>query len=56
MSNPFKEIQENNTPSDDLRRRVLGDVDKIKLTLDIAELFLVQSPQIISSLFKTKEK
>lgn len=53
MSNPFKEIQEHNTPSEDIRRKVLGDVDKVKLTLDIAELFLLKSPQIITSLFKT---
>ena len=56
MSNPFKEIQENKAPSEDLRRRVLGDIDKVKLTLDIAELFLLQSPQIITSLFKTDKK
>lgn len=56
MSNPFKEIQETKAPSEDLRRRVMDDIDKVKLTLDIAELFLLQSSEIITSLFKTDKK
>ncbi len=55
MGNPFKEIQENNQPSKDLRKKVLGDIDKLKLTLDMVDLFLVKQPQVITTLFKNKK-
>ena len=56
MSNPFKEIQENNVPPKNLRKKVLGDVDKVKLVLDLADLFLIKQPQVILTLFKNNKK
>lgn len=56
MSNPFKEIEKHEQPSKELRKKVLGNIDNVKLTLDIADLFLVIQPQIISSLFKNNKK
>lgn len=54
MSNPFKEIQENEEPSKELRQKVLGDLDRLGLALDLAELFLIHQPKVLSSLFKSK--
>ncbi len=56
MSNPFKEIQENEKPSKKLRQRVLGDLDRLNLAVDLADLFLVQQPKIITTLFNNKNK
>ncbi|MDO6738054.1 hypothetical protein [Wenyingzhuangia sp. 2_MG-2023] len=55
MSNPFKEIQENHEPSKELRKKVLSDVDMLKLTLDLADLYLIKYPKILSTLFKNKK-
>ncbi len=55
-SNPFKEIQEHQEPSKELKRRVLGDIDKIKLSMDLAELFLIHPQNVISTLFTTPKK
>ncbi|NIJ46320.1 hypothetical protein FHR24_002804 [Wenyingzhuangia heitensis] len=56
MSNPFKEIQENQQPSPELRKKVLGNIDALKLSLDLADLFLVKQPQILSTIFKKKKQ
>lgn len=55
MSNPFKEIQENQEPSKELRQRVLGNLDKLSLAVDLAELFLINQPKVLSTLFKNKK-
>ena len=55
-NNPFKEIQENKEPSKELRGRILGNVDKIQLAVDLADLFLIKQPQIITTLFEKNKK
>ena len=54
-SNPFKEIQENKQPSEELRSKVLGNIDKLKLFIDLAELFIVKQPQSITSVLMDKK-
>lgn len=53
--NPFKEIQENQKPSKELRKKVLGDIDKLSLAIDLAELFLINQPKVLSTFFKNKK-
>jgi len=54
MANPFKEIIENQSVPDILKEKVLSDVDTIKLTLDIADLFLVKYPNTIGGLLNNE--
>ena len=39
-----------------LKQKVLNDVNKIKLTIDIADLFLVKYPSTIGNLMGLKNK
>ncbi|MGY6648635.1 hypothetical protein [Wenyingzhuangia sp. IMCC45574] len=56
MNNPFKDIQGNEKPSKDLRNRVLGDLDRLNLALDLADLFLIQQPKVLTALFTKENK
>ena len=47
MSNPFKRIIHHHSVPDVLKKKVLSDIGMIKLTLDIADLFLVKYPNTI---------
>ncbi len=51
MNNPFKEIQGNESLPEDHREKVLGDIDKTKLFLDLANFFLTEHPKVILTLF-----
>lgn len=58
MENPFKKILDYKEVPEVLKNKVLNDVDMIKLTLDIADLFVVKYPNTIGDLFtggKTKK-
>jgi len=48
--NPFKEILHNEELPDVLRDKVLNDVAMIKLSIDIADLFVVKYPNAIGDL------
>ncbi|WP_405609150.1 hypothetical protein [Polaribacter sp. Asnod1-A03] len=50
MDNPFKKIIHHHGVPDVLKEKILGDIDAIKLTLDIADLFLVKYPDTVGSL------
>lgn len=52
MKNPFKEILNDEKLPEIIRSRVLNDVDLIRLSLDLSDLFLVKSPNILRTLFK----
>lgn len=56
MENPFKNIIENQKVPEILRERVMNDVNMIKLSLDMADLFAVKYPSSIFNLIDTSSK
>lgn len=50
MENPFKKILHNEEVPQILKEKVLNDVAMIKLTLDMADLFVVKYPSTIGDL------
>jgi len=52
MDNPFKNILHNEELPDVLKKKVLNDVSMIKLTIDIADLFVIKYPSAIGDLLK----
>ena len=56
MENPFKKIFEHQEVPSVLKEKVLNDVGMIKLTLEVADLFVVKYPNTIGSLLTLKEK
>lgn len=59
MENPFKKILHHEEVPKALKKKVLNDVAKVKLTLDIADLFVVKYPNTIGDLLNgggTKNK
>ncbi len=56
MENPFKKILEHQEVPKVLKEKVLGDVAMIKLTLDVADLFVVKYPSTLGSLLTLSEK
>ena len=56
MENPFKKIFEHQEVPKVLKEKVLNDVGMIKLTLDVADLFVVKYPNTIGSLLTLSEK
>jgi hypothetical protein len=56
MENPFKKIIEHQEVPKVLKEKVLNDVGMIKLTLDVADLFVVKYPNTIGSLLTLNEK
>lgn len=55
MDNPFKKILHNKELPEVLKDKVLNDVAMIKLTLDMADLFVVKYPNTIGDLFTAGE-
>ncbi len=51
MDNPFKNILMNEKVPDILRDKVVNDIDVIKLSLEIADLFTVKYPSVIREFF-----
>lgn len=56
MENPFKKIFEHQEVPKVLKEKVLNDVGMIKLTLDVADLFVVKYPSTMGSLLTLNEK
>jgi hypothetical protein len=56
MNNPFKRIIHHQSVPDVLKKKVLSDIGMIKLTLDIADLFLVKYPNTIGDLLNNDNK
>lgn len=50
MENPFKKILHNQEVPQILKEKVLNDVAMIKLTIDMADLFVVKYPNTIGDL------
>ncbi len=50
MDNPFKKILHNKELPEVLKKKVLNDVAMIKLSIDIADLFVVKYPNAIGDL------
>ncbi|QXP73498.1 hypothetical protein RRF68_11235 [Tenacibaculum sp. HL-MS23] len=50
MENPFKKILHNEELPEALKGKVLNDVAMIKLSIDIADLFVVKYPSTIADL------
>ena len=50
MDNPFKKILHNEELPEVLKEKVLNDVAMIKLTIDMADLFVVKYPSTIVDL------
>ncbi len=50
MDNPFKRIIHHHTVPEVLKKKVLSDIGMIKLTLDVADLFLVKYPNTIGDI------
>ncbi len=50
MDNPFKKILHNEELPQVLKKKVLNDVAMIKLTIDMADLFVVKYPNTIGDL------
>ncbi|RCS28257.1 hypothetical protein DUT90_01360 [Polaribacter sp. WD7] len=53
MDNPFKRIIHHQSVPEVLKKKVLSDIGMIKLTLDIADLFLVKYPNTVGDLLSS---
>ena len=56
MENPFKKLLHNEEVPKVLREKVINDISVIKLTLDVADLFMVKYPNTIGEFFDTEKK
>ncbi|MFY7672089.1 hypothetical protein ACOSP6_13475 [Tenacibaculum sp. MEBiC06402] len=50
MDNPFKKILHNEELPEVLKKKVLNDVAMIKLSIDMADLFVVKYPNAIGDI------
>lgn len=50
MENPFKKLIHHKAVPDLLKDKVLNDVAMIKLTIDVADLFVVKYPKTIEDI------
>jgi len=50
MDNPFKQILHNEELPQVLKKKVLNDVSMIKLSLEVADLFVIKYPSTIGDL------
>lgn len=55
MENPFKKIIEHQEVPKILKEKVLNDIGMIKLTLDVADLFVIKYPGTFGSFLTLKE-
>ena len=56
MSNPFKKILHHYEVPEVLKEKVLNDINMIKLTIDMADLFLVKYPNTIGNIMGGNNK
>ena len=56
MENPFKKILHNEEVPKALREKVINDISLIKLSIDIADLFVVKYPSTIGEFLDTEKK
>lgn len=55
MDNPFKKILHNEELPEVLKEKVLNDVAMIKLSIDVADLFVVKYPNTIVDLLSAAD-
>lgn len=55
MGNPFKQILENRELPDAIKSKVMKDVDLIKLSLDLADLFVVKCPASLEDVLRVRQ-
>lgn len=55
MDNPFKKILHNEELPEVLKEKVLNDVAMIKLSIDVADLFVVKYPNTIVDLINAPD-
>ncbi|MDO5636528.1 MAG: hypothetical protein Q4G18_04685 [Myroides sp.] len=53
MKNPFKEIITEKELPEVIKDKVINDVNLIKLSLELSELFFVSMPDVAVKFFKT---
>ncbi len=56
MRNPFKQIIHREELPDVIKKKVMDDLELIKLTIDFADLFAIKYPESINDLLKTTQK
>ncbi|WP_417444481.1 hypothetical protein [Joostella sp.] len=56
MDNPFKKIINNEKLPESVKGKVMEDVDIIKLSLDIADLFMIKYPDTLTDILNLKDK
>ena len=56
MENPFKKILHNEEVPKVLRERVINDISLIKLSFDVADLFVIKYPNTIGQILDTEKK
>jgi len=56
MENPFKQILHNEEVPKMLRDKVINDISLIKLSIDIADLFVIKYPGIAGSFLEGDNK
>ncbi len=55
MENPFKKILHDEEVPNILKEKVMNDISFIKLSIDVADLFVVKYPNTIGSLLSSKD-
>ncbi|WPR77186.1 hypothetical protein [Algoriphagus sp. NG3] len=55
MKNPFKDILEDEKLPELIKNRVMKDINLINLTIDLADLFLVQNPGIFKTIITEEQ-
>ncbi|MBS9774785.1 MAG: hypothetical protein KGV59_06495 [Tenacibaculum sp.] len=50
MENPFKKILHNEELPEPLKKKVMDDINLIKFSIDIADLFVVKYPRTVGDL------
>ncbi|WP_111706622.1 hypothetical protein [Lutibacter citreus] len=56
MDNPFKKILHNEEVPKILKEKVINDISLIKLSIDLADLFVIKYPNTVSELLDTEKK
>ncbi len=56
MENPFKKILQDEKLPDYLKDKVIDNLNIIKLSLDVSDLYVVQVPKTIQSIVAEKNK
>lgn len=55
MENPFKKIIEDKELPETIKEKVVNDINLIKLSLEISELFLINIPYVMLNFFDSSK-